>query len=43
MPAGVPPLMSAESTRLLGIKEETADEIEVTVFELMDEMEQLFR
>ena len=43
MPDGVPPLMSAESTRLLGIKEETADEIKATVFELMDEMEQLFR
>lgn len=37
------PLMDAESTRLLGIKEETADEIKATVFELMDEMEQLFR
>jgi HD-like signal output (HDOD) protein len=37
------PLMSAESTRLLGIKEETTDEIKATVFELMDEMEQLFR
>lgn len=42
-PDAVPPLMSAESTRLLGIKEETADEIKATVFELMDEMEQLLR
>jgi HD-like signal output (HDOD) protein len=43
VPGGVSPLMDAESTRLLGISEETADEIKATVFGLMDEMEELFR
>lgn len=43
MPDRTLSVMDAESTRLLGISEETVDEIKATVFSLMDEMEQLFR
>lgn len=43
LPEGASPLMEAESTRLLGIKGEMTDEIKDTVFNLMDQMEELFR
>lgn len=42
LPDPASPLMEAESTRLLGISEDIADEIKATLFGLMDEMEQMF-